>query len=181
MELLDRVFGEIWGWLAEEVPRQVTLIAFPLFVFALILVVSWTVRRFLPWVGSAIVLPLLIAAAALLGSAVLVLQVILAMPWRACGARPNTFVYTMGDLAVAGLSRLRQVGQSARLMLVRMRWLSRYYPLILVVLLVWRWNGTYCDRQPATQPCRSPYSTSSTSAVELWNAFLDSQSTQARR
>jgi len=179
MQWLDWVFLKIFGWVDHVWPRWTSAIALPVFVFALIIVLSILVRRILPLLGIRVVVPALVAIGVSVGLVVLMIQVLLVLPWRMGRARPPAVLYALGDVTVAGLSRLRPLRGSISGLIRRFSSVRMRYLLLVIVVLVWRWNSTYCDRAH-DRACFSPYSVAAQGVRQAWTGFWDDQSTNAR-
>lgn len=182
MGWLDRGFLQIVDWIDAVWPDWTLLLAFPAFVLALGMAGSLVVRRLLPIAGSAVVAPVLVTLGGLLGGIALAVQVILTVPWRAFRARPPDALYGLGDITVAGLLRLRTVRRAVIVPFRRVSGVRTRYLLVLLIVLVWRWDSGFCDRRDAeVSPCQSPYGFTLDAAGERWTEFWKyTQSTNAR-
>jgi hypothetical protein len=144
----------------------------PLLVLGLLLLVPLLVRRILPAIGSWIVVPLFVAAGATVGLVILAVQVLAVLPWRAARAHPPVALYALGDVTVTGLTHLRRLREGLYGILNRLYRLRLRYLLVIIAVLVWRWNGTYCDRAAdAENSCRSPYSVAQVGVTSAWTDF----------
>jgi len=175
---LDWAYTEIRDRVDDVWPQWTPMIALPLLVLALLIVAAQLENRIVPLIGRLIVAPAVAAVSILAGLAVLALQVLLIAPWRAARRRPPAALYALGDLTVAAMMRIRPLRHVVTFPF-------RVLPVLLILLgvVLWRWNGTYCERMSHLEaPCRSPYSVMYKGATEWWQTVQarDRQSTNAR-
>jgi hypothetical protein len=169
MNYLDDAYHLLWDWIAGYSADAAVTLAAALFAVGAVIVAVVLIRRLLPYAIRILGIPLLVGALAFLGTLFLGLQLAAARLCRLFGARPPSFVYAAGDITVAALSRLRRIRIGLAPALYRLETFSFGIILIGVVVLLWRWNVTYCDRL-ALSPCTSPMNES----YSALSAFVES-------
>jgi hypothetical protein len=166
MSYLDQAYRMLWEWIAGYSENAATLFAVPLFALATLVITVVLIRRLMPFTIKVFGVPTLIVTIAIIGTVSLCLQLGVARLWRLFEAQPPSFVYAAGDLTVAALSRTQRIRPGLAATLYRLETFSMVLLLIVVGILLWRWNVGYCPRTGDTS-CTSPLSDTYSALAEF--------------
>ncbi|MEU4560483.1 hypothetical protein AB0F72_19065 [Actinoplanes sp. NPDC023936] len=143
--------------------------------FAVVLLVLYRtlrliVRRFLPWLIGRVLVPVAAGLVVAVCWLLILVQGVLALPFRPIGIRPPGLLFGLGDVAAsAGRGTWRRVGPRAAGP-AALRHTPRLLIWALLASVLWAAHEVTCDRDPASLWCTRPLSAVTMVGDDLWEA-----------
>jgi hypothetical protein len=172
--MVEDAAGWILDWVSSRTADDWRRYAwFATVLLILYYTLRWIVRRFLPWLIGRVLVPVAGGLVVAVCWVLILVQGVLALPFRPIGMRPPGLVFGLGDgAASAGRGTMRAVrrlavGPSA------LRYMPRLVIWALLAGIGWSAHQVTCDQDPASRWCTRPLSAVTTVGADLWESGTD--------
>lgn len=155
MTLLDTVAGWVQRVLSALSPAAAEVLWFPVFVAVVFVLLIVLFRKGLPVAGR-IVAAVLRWAVAVVGAALLLVDLAAATAYRRLRARPPSLVYGYGDAVASAVMGLTGTAGATTAVFGRAARTHVLLVIIFCVALLWTWDQGYCGEALGEDPCLRP-------------------------
>jgi hypothetical protein len=144
--------------LRESLPESVRAkLWVPAVIIIVFLVIRVIVRRVVPWAGRLMLSPAVIDAA---GAALLLVNFLLAQPFRLFRVRVPAWVFALGDATISMVAAAHQGARTARRSIARLSRVRLWMVATTTAGIIAWWNTSVClspgDSASSSTACTSP-------------------------
>lgn len=129
---------------------------------------GWVLRGAVPWLAQRLIVPVLVLVLQLVTLALISLQAMVALPFRALRVRPPHAVYRFGEQVLRASAATGAELRWAGLCTNRLRRLSSLALVLLLAAGALIWHYDSCRHAQYSASCRRPVATSVMAITDLW-------------